>query len=268
MADEQLTEEQIEANEAEAAAKAEAEKHGSDQQKSESKGPDGWIPKVRLDEVLGKQRETEAQLQKEREERIRLEERLKPKETKAPTRAELLQAVEVGQITQAQADDAWERHIRESVRSEITEDLKKYESAKELTTRVKTELDQYTQAYPNVLTHGTEDRSKVEAEFQYLRARGLPDTQSTELAALRNVFGPLSRKNDMTQQRRETHQETSGEKSPETQTKTPELPARYKTHYQSMIDKGLYKGWEDPVLVKELSRVPRETLNARSRKYS
>jgi hypothetical protein len=35
-----------------------------------------------------------------------------------------------------------------------------------------------------------------------------------------------------------------------------------------MIDKGLYKGWDDPVLQKELKRVPNETLSVRARKYS
>ena|SRR3990167_1904505 len=263
MADEQLTPEQIAAKEAE----TDAEKH--EPEKSVGKGPDGWIPKVRLDEVLAKHRETEALLQKEREERIRLEERAKPKEQpKAPTRAELLQAVETGQISQTQADEAWERQIEQRVRTGITEEWKQYESTRELTTKVNTEVDQYTQSYPDVLTHGTENRSKVETEFQYLRSRGMPDTKATELVALRNVFGPLGTKRDITQQRRETHQETSGSKGDDSGKKTPELPSRYKTHYQSMIDKGLYKGWDDPTLQKELKRVPQETLSVRARKYS
>ena len=265
MADEQLTEEQ----KAEAAKTAEAvNKEIPAVEQSVSKGPDGWIPKVRLDEVLAENRATKELLQKERDERIRLEERVKPQEQKAPTRAELLQGVETGQITQAQADEAWEKQIEHRVRTGITEEWKQYESTRDLTTRVTTEMDQYTQTYPDVMTHGTENRDKVAAEFSYLRSHGMPDTKATELIALRNVFGPIHKKRDITQQRRETHQETSGEKPGGENQKTPELPTRYKTYYQSQIDKGMYKGWDDPGLQRELKRVPNETLSARAKKYS
>src|SRR4030066_40519 len=98
MADEQLTPEQTE--EQEAAEAAEAEK---------AKDKTGWIPKQRLDEVLGTVRELKGSLEQEREARIRLEEQVKQKdEPERYTKQQLREAVATGQMTQDQADDLWD----------------------------------------------------------------------------------------------------------------------------------------------------------------
>lgn len=244
----------------------------------DKRGPTGWIPKVRLDEVLGQSRKLQDELQAEREQRIRLEERLNAgggkDKPKTYTRAELLEAVNAGTITQATADEVWEQQITTKVREDITRDITQRDAVRERATRVSTEISRYKSAVPDVMDTSSDARKKVVAEFDYLVSIGQPKTVETELAALRSVFGPLERleKRDVTREKRSSHQEGGGARpnddSGTTKNGPPaNLPARYKQHYESMIGKGMYTGWDDKRLQAELKRVSPQTLAERAKKY-
>lgn len=242
----------------------------------DKRGPNGWIPKVRLDEVLRRQDKLQEELQAEREQRIRLEERVKADDTKPKpyTRAELLAAVENGQITQAQADEAWEAQITAKVTESVTRDWLQHETAKERAKRVSSEISRYKAVVPDVTDTASETRQKVAAEFQYLVSIGQPKTVETELAALRSVLGPVDRleKRDVTREKRPTHQEGNGGGGrPPRDGGNPNgpanLPPRYKAHYERMIEKGMYSGWDDKRLQAELKRAKPQVLAERAKKY-
>lgn len=244
----------------------------------DKRGPNGWIPKVRFDEVLRRQDKLQEELQAEREQRIRLEERVKAggeTKPKTYTRAELLAAVENGQITQAQADEAWEAQITAKVTESVTRDWMQHETARERAQRVSSEISRYKAAVPDVTDPASDTRRKVAEEFQYLVSIGQPRTVETELAALRSVLGPVDRleKRDVTREKRPTHQEGNGGGGrPPRDGGNPNgppanLPPRYKAHYERMIEKGMYSGWDDKRLQSELKRANPQLLAERAKKY-
>lgn len=187
----------------------------------------------------------ERDLQSERESKIRFEEQAKsnqPKETYS--RAELLSMVDDGQLSQLKADSLWESQIEKNVTEKV---LQQVESSN-ANSRVGRELDRYIEFVPDLMKDGSENRAKVAKEFSYLVSHGSPGDQSTQLAALRTVYGSIEKLSKKSTQHVETHQETGGGHKPEPKTdkgllKT--LSSREKAHYEKGIEKGLYKGWDD-----------------------
>lgn len=180
-------------------------------------------------------------LEEERNARLRLEEQSKPKE-KAYTRAELLDLVEEEKMTQVQADKIWEEQITKNVTTNVLGIVKNNESKKQMS-KV---LGEYKKLKPDIVINGTVDREKVKSEFDYLvNDLGLPNSVETELAAVRNVFGPLDKikkKLDL-----ETHQETGGSKPTESKNDGPikGLSDRQKQYYSKRIEQGIYKNWKE-----------------------
>ena len=209
-----------------------------------------WIPKVRFDEAVNSIKDD---LQKEREARIRLEEQVKVKtpEPKKYSLADLNKLVDEGQITGEQRDQYFETQISKTIDERVDTLVSKKEQEREKATRLKTEMDRYKSLIPDVMKQGSEDRQKVTNAFNRLVDMGSPNDARTELAALMSVYGPVEelekRKSTMTRELRDKHQETGGGKPPEPVStgmlKT--LSPREKAHYESMIQKGLYKDWKD-----------------------
>ena len=187
----------------------------------------------------------ERDLQSEREGRIRLDEQTKssqPKETYS--RAELLSMVDDGQLSQLKADSLWESQIEKNVTEKV---LQQVESSN-ANSRVGRELDRYIEIVPDLMKDGSEDRAKVATEFSYLVGHGSPGDQSTQLAALRTVYGSIEKLSKKSTQHVGTHQETGGGLKPEPKTEKgllKTLSSREKAHYEKGIEKGLYKGWDD-----------------------
>jgi len=264
MADEQLTEEQIAANEAGDAEAAE---------KAEKKGPTGWIPKQRLDEVLGTVRELKGSLDQEREARIRLEEQVKAGQKNEParyTKQSLREAVAVGQMTQDQADDLWdtqrEAEITEKVMGAVTASTTQNKAVE----RVDTDLARYKALAPDLMVEGSEIRNEVTARYQYLISIGAPHGSGTQLAAANAVLGPIDRLEKKGKGRTvtQTHEETGGNDGGEKgvkKTLLDQAPPRYKQHYENLIAKGLTTPEQAE---KELARAGIKNLEARAKRHA
>jgi hypothetical protein len=226
------------------------------------------VPYARFKEVNDK-------VQQEREARIRAEERAKALEsTKVPeaqkiyTRQELRQMVTENKISQDQMDEYMEAKLR----AELQQDVVKVGTERDRNTKVAMEIARYKSFVPDITKDGTEDRAKVVKEFQYLVAHGQPENStSTELAALRAVYGPVEKlEKKRVLDERESFQDVGNGRKPEDKGNTPfkNLPQRYKDHYEKQIAKGIYKGWDDPRIKKEIDRIPTETLVRRQAKFS
>lgn len=238
----------------------------------EKKGPNGWIPKVRLDEVIGKVHGLEASLQQEREERIRLEERLKAGQKDEPvryTKQVLREAVATGQMTQDQADDLWdsqrEAEITEKVMGVVTASTTQSKAVE----RVDADLAKYKALAPDLMVEGSETRIEVAERYQYLISIGAPSGPATQLAAANAVLGPIDRLEKKSKGRTVTqsHEETGGNDSGENggkKTLLDQAPPRYKQHYENLISKGLITPEKAE---KELARAGVKTLESRAKRY-
>lgn len=206
------------------------------------------------------ERETyKSQMQQEREERIRLEERLKVKEEakKASepkyTWAQLQPLIDEGKMTLAQAADYREKIVREDAIQEAETRLQAKLSSTTHQTTVTSELARYRAAVPEVDQAGTPERVRVEKEYAYLtRTLGFPQTLETELVAKRNVLGDPDTVERAAQAKRSSQKESfvethSNQQKPAPNPKDPvlKLTQREKDHYQKMIDRGRYKDWSE-----------------------
>ncbi len=192
-----------------------------------------------------------------REENIRLTERINaataiPGPTKATkekvyTRIELAKLVEDGQITEVQADTVMDNQLRAEVRTEISEQTARGIKNSAIAVNVHTGLAEYKKYLPDLNTPGSENRTKVTAEYSRLvNDFDMPPSEATELIALEKVFGPVSllkpRKSG-----RQTHQETGGSSSSGTGkgkkggSLFDKLSTDRKQYYNSKIASGLYK---------------------------
>jgi len=179
------------------------------------------------------------QLQQEREARIRLEE--KPSAEPEYSREELLSMVEDEKITQLQADKLWEKQIEDSVTKKVLGTVSKIDSQKQ----INQDLREYKRLKPGISKNGSEDREKVAEEYAYLISIGQPDSVSTELTAVRNVFGPVEKLKKKLEL--ETHQETGGGEPPpkEEHKVLKNMDTRQKDYYTKRIEQGIYKSWDE-----------------------
>jgi len=173
------------------------------------------------------------------------------------SKAELQQSVDDGKLSQAQADEISEQQLERRLAARTQTAVA--QSAQ--TTRVQTEIDAYKDALPAIMEEGSDERAKVQAEYQYLVGLGHPATLVTEATALRAAFGPAS---GLQKGRRvkEPHQEgdsgagDSGAGGGGGEPAAPKnLSKERKVHYQRQIDRGFYDGWDDDELKKELEYV-------------
>jgi len=183
------------------------------------------------------------ELQQERESRIRSEERANV-QTKAYTRTELLNLVDMGEMTQIQADQLLEDGLRKT----ITDDVLAIVDTHTVGNRVSNEIDKYIDLEPDIKIKGSEKWNKVAAEYNYLVTNGSPDSLPTQLSALRTVMGTIENMKKKSQIEVETHQETGGGSKPDKKSEKgalKSLTARQRDYYTDKIRIGLYKDWDD-----------------------
>lgn len=181
---------------------------------------------------------------------------------KEHTRAELRQAVAGGDLTQEEADTLHDRQaevrIDRTIKNAVTEAV----TTQNRGTNIKTQRDRYIELTPDVTKEGTEIRAKVETEFNDLVQNHGMDSNSaeTELLAMKTALGPVEALRKITPNI-ETHEETFGVGDDpnrggggETLGPPKNITRDLAGHYERLIAKGIYKGWDDPVIVKELKR--------------
>lgn len=197
------------------------------------------IPQSRFDEATGKLKDKVRDLEGQLEQ-ARVPPPETPRETPKQSRAQLLDLVDEGSLTQAQADTIWEDQLRKDILAEARQEV----STSRIADNINKEMDRYVELIPDIEVAGSDDRKKVQAEYRELVRFGSPAGLTTELAALRAVYGPVSKikksKADV-----ETHQETVSGGEPEVKENPLKLNARTKAYYEKRIDMGLYKDWDE-----------------------
>ena len=234
----------------------------------------------RFEQIYAQNKQTQHELAEEREKRIAAEARLAAYTSPAPkveapieyTPTQLEQFVAEGRITRADAvahrEEALTRKLTQQIKAEFHQETVTANRTQALSSAV----DAYLAVAPNAMIVGTPERSKLDAEFDWLASvQGLDaDTMTTDkrkslqLTALRNVYGPiesLTKRNSS--QRVETAQGLPGGSPPRQGSSNPDqklldsLSAHQVEHYKNMMRNGRYpNGWKD--VAAELKYVPKK----------
>lgn len=200
-----------------------------------------------------------SELQREREERIRMEERLKAKEEQRQEQAEpeytwdqLEAAIADGKITLRQAQEHREKVLMKKAEKAFEEKLATLQKTTNTEDKVVKDLDRYKQSIPDIMTPGSESRQKYEREYMYLKSLGHKDGYATQLIAARAAFGDVETVEKAALVKKTTPKETfmetnSTSNKPQKNDKDPlkNLSERERKHYEKMIDHGHYKDWKE-----------------------
>ncbi len=228
---------------AEGAGKQKTPSAEAEQQDKGGKPNGDWIPKSRLDEVLGEVRELKRELREKTD-------KPKPEEpTREFSRAELAASVEKGNLTQEQANDLWERQLVERATKAARETASQIVTVKETANRIDAEMRRYKELVPNVMREGTDERSKVAEEYSYLVSLGEPEDRRTELKALRSAFGSVeklekSRSRAKPDVQPDEQTGAGGDAGGGDKDGIKGLTARERDYYRDQISKGRYKDWD------------------------
>lgn len=221
------------------------------QDESQGKPGDDWVKKTQL--IAAVNSATAGKEAAEREAaalRTRLAELEKKPDQKPPTRTELLQFVEKGDLSQEQADAIWEKQIKDAAVKAAAETTTRVLAGNAYQQQVETELRGYKELKGEAWQPGTPERARVEAEFAYLVQMGDdPSNRATEAKALRAAFGDLSTLRASTSARpgpSDTHEETGGHRPVgDGKGNSLKLSPEQKKYYEKGIESGRYKGWDD-----------------------
>lgn len=226
----------------------------------------------RFKQVYARAKTAEAQLQQEREARARLEGQLEATRTTPPvvepkaeprlTWTQLQAGIDEGKVTQAQALEYRDETLKQQLKAEFKETLERELTVKTRTSTVQTQLEEYKTTVPEILTPGTPERVKLQAEFDYLVRMGYDAKDPrTDLIALRTTFGDVKVAKDRREAKtgikeRATMQDipASGKPKPDAKDPLKTITGEQRKYYQRMIDKGQYKGWAE--VREELAFVP------------
>ena len=263
----------------------------ADQSTAEPKTPPGPVPYPRFSEVVGEKNHLAAELQREREERIRLEERERFREAEQRTaqaakpikRADLLAAVERAELTQADADEMWREQLVQEAEERATARIRQDQRVAQGQQAIMDELSNYRAVVPEAWNPTSPERQKASQEYQRLVQRmttvgfsvpapNTPQALALEAEALRAAFGPLDRLQgakqhaELTRTTRETHREVGGTDVPDHVTSQGKddpiksLPPKQRAWYEQKIQQRVYKDWED-VRKERTYQNPREPKN-------
>ena len=218
-----------------------------------------WLPKVAVDELVNRHKDR-ASAEAAEAARLRAEnEALKAHRAAADkpkplTRTELNQLVADGKVTQEAADAEWERQVVDTATSNARQAARDEGAQRELEQTISAQLEEYRGLIPEAWEAGSKERARVAKEFRYLTEKlGSPNSQATEIAALRAAFGdPEAIKASRSTGRHgpaETHGEVGGAERGEGATKDGDgapkgLDARQKAHYEKLIAQGHYPDWK------------------------
>lgn len=243
-------------------AEAQAGDQGSgqgDEQSRERK----YIPKERFDQVYARTKDAEVKLQAEREQRARLEGELEalrrtppPQAAPPPPRysaAQLQQMIDEGKATVGQVLAYQEETLRKELATTLDEKVQATLTATAKTSSLNQEMERYKAVVPEVIQEGTPERQKVTQEFSYLVSLGYDARDPrTELMAVRAALGSVEtiqakRAAKTIPTGRETMQDiqaNGGAKASEPDV-LKKMTAAQRQHYQRMIDRNVYKGWDE-----------------------
>jgi len=214
-----------------------------------------WIPRERANEMV------QSAVSPLREELAELRGRVEGRDQQSqnqqqPTRytkPQLDQFVNDGRITQAQADDIWEQQRQRETEQLIDQTVASRLTEHEQTTRVVSDINAYKELVPDLMNDASDDRAKVRREYDYLVSIGQPKGKTTELVALKQVYGPVENLRARLKSNSgsyEHHEDAGGGHAgyPASQQQPKdgapaELSAAQRAYYGDLIQKGMYKDW-------------------------
>ena len=173
-----------------------------------------------------------------------------PTQTPAPkelTHAELRQAVEAQQMTEAEADQIRDHQIERRVEEKVAKRTETKIETQAIADRTSAEMARYREIIPELADQTSDTIAKVHTEFQNLISLGFADDARTELIAVRSAFGDVSKLEKIGGEKvRETHQETGGgrepgaEGGPRNDGWPKEMSADSRAYYQDQINQGIF----------------------------
>jgi colicin import membrane protein len=167
-----------------------------------------------------------------------------------------------GRITETQKNAELERQRTEAANRRIDEQVEARVNERDSAKAIQTEIDAYTEAMPSLKQRTSDEFKRAGVEMAKLVSEGHPDTTRTEVLALRMAFGPVAalKRNPGD---RETHEESGGGAGGDESSGGSQEPggapkgldARRRAYYEKEIARGIYKGWDDPMVVRQLKRI-------------
>lgn len=172
------------------------------------------------------------------------------------SRADIERAVEDGRISRPEAEALWATQTERRAIKAATDAATQAVERRATDDMVSSAIGEYSAVVPKAFQDGTAERAQVRKEYDRLVGLGQPATRATELVALQITFGGIEglRAAAGAQRERITSQEggagggQSRRDSGEDANGVPrdlKLTDRQTAHYTRLIDRGVYKGWDD-----------------------
>jgi hypothetical protein len=155
-------------------------------------------------------------------------------------------------MTETEASTIRQNQNEQQLDSKIANAVTTAVSSQAAVSEIGSEIDRYKAVVPDIMDKGSEGNKKLTSAFNDLVTNlGMPSTRATELAAARQVYGPIDALEAVgTAHDRDTHQETGGRSPPgngdgQTDTGKPaSMSADEDRHYSDLISKGVYPDWD------------------------
>lgn len=222
--------------------------------KIEKEARHGYLPKERYDSAIGNLKDEIGSLTQ------KVEKQAEPAQAPAKyTRAQLRSAVDNGTINEDQMEQIWGDQVEATARAAAKDEAASQTSTNAEQSKIVTTLDGYAELVPDLNDPSSDNRVAAEEAFNDLvELHGKPktqlDKQRLEAMACRTAFGPLAklkgRVDSLKKNSANAAQEIGNGEGESSSTSTHKgVPKGQVAYYQSMIDRGQYKDWDE---VKEL----------------
>ena len=207
--------------------------HAVDDKNDPPTNDGNWIPRERLNRVIDKVNDLQTQLDTALQ---------APKEPDV-SREELLDKVNLGEMTQAQADGIWEGQITGRVTQNLQNQLVNTISEN----RANDTIQAYQEAIPELLEDGSPLNIKLFSTYESFRGFGLPNDAGTMLSAIHATVGPLetARTHKKGKAKVEAHQEGGSGGEGKVEGRQSKLTDRQRNYYNGAIRAGAYKDWDE-----------------------
>lgn len=209
-----------------------------------------YVPRDRLNEVLQQVRDQNATIEALRV-AVGRDNNSNKSSPPQPNRAQLLAAVERGELSQDEADTLWGRQLRSEILAEARETAQR-EAVESSTANA---IEEYKMKNPGLGDPSSPQYQRVVAEVNTLVRAGLPDNKATLLAALRGVIGAQAQQPTGERVRAEPHRDQTGGSGQgsdgggsDSKTEEPDwfgkLSVRRKDYYRQKLSVGVYRGFD------------------------
>ncbi len=222
------------------------------------------VPKARLDQEIEKRKQADIKAARYQGQIEEMSKNRSQDDTgsggsdkpKVYTRSELRDLVDSGRMTSDQMDDVLDAQRDAKTASLVQATVNTSLQTTNQQQSVESQINAYNEVKPDIRTEGSEDRAKVQEEYDFLVANG-DDAKDlrTQLKALRAAFGPVGGLKPLkVVQKQDTHMEMStgggaddqgGNAKPDVSKPPKDLSSDERAYYANAIQTGIYGGWDE-----------------------